>query len=117
MVAIRKFIPFSNRLQWETIKTIWLSLSWKEVIPFLLQFTKARIQLEKSDFWQSWKLEHKTKLGLSYQLDFIAFYQTYKLVCGTERALIVILQILRKQSAEVFWETVNLFRSYGVKLV
>ncbi|XDD45578.1 hypothetical protein AB3N60_12785 [Leptospira sp. WS39.C2] len=49
-------------------------------------------------------------------LDLIAFFIAYKEVTSHERALILLIKILKQQSTEVFFEMVEVFRKYGIKI-
>ncbi|MGV3664703.1 MAG: hypothetical protein ACO1NV_01125 [Leptospira bouyouniensis] len=106
----------SIRIQWQTIKTIWNSLKIMEVFPFLFYFLRERYRLQRSNFWKDWKSKQTKQTNFKNQLDLIAFFIAYKAVAGNERALILLLKILKEQTSEVFWEAVELFRKYGINL-
>lgn len=110
-------VPLAYKIQWQTIKTIWNSLQFKEVFPFLFEFIKVRFRIQRTKFWKEWKSKQPDKTRLKFSLDLIAFYLAYREIAGTERALLLVLTLLKKQSSEVFWEVVELFRRYGIKIL
>ncbi len=52
-----------------------------------------------------------------YYLELIAFYIAYKEATSSERALFVLVEILKQQSSDFFCEVVELFRRYGIKIL
>ncbi|WP_244241699.1 hypothetical protein [Leptospira jelokensis] len=46
----------------------------------------------------------------------IAFYIAYKESTSSERALFLLLKILKQQSSEVFFEVMGLFRQFGIEI-
>lgn len=117
MPVIRNKFPFFYQMQWQTLKTIWNSLHSKEVVPFFFHFLKERFRLQRSTFGKEWKKKKPTQLKILHPLDIIAFYIAYQEVTSHERALVLLLKILKQQSADVFLETVEVFRKYGIKIV
>lgn len=117
MLNIRNWIPFFQRIQWQTVATLWQSLKPKEKLPFLYLFLKERFQLQRSDFWKEFRKHHSKSSHLRYPLETIAFYSAFKQVTNSERTLIVVLKILKNQSSEVFLEILDLFRQYGIQIM
>ncbi|MCZ8344515.1 MAG: hypothetical protein O9301_15885 [Leptospira sp.] len=117
MLNFRNWIPFYQRIQWQTLTTIWQSLELKEKLPFLYLFFKHRIQLQYSDFWKEWKKHQPASVHLKYPLETIAFYSAFKQVTNSERTVIVVVKILKNQSSEVFLEIVDLFRKFGIPIL
>lgn len=114
---MRKLLPFFQRIHWQTLRTIWISLKASEILPFLFIFTKERFRLQRSDFWKEWKRNHFNRSHLKYPLEMIAFYNSYKQVTNTERTVIIVIKILKNQSSEVFIEMIDLFSKYGIKII
>ncbi|TGK55573.1 hypothetical protein EHQ16_09460 [Leptospira kanakyensis] len=117
MPFLKSKMPFFNRIQWQTLHTIWKSLCAKEVIPFLFYFLKERFRLHRSTFGKEWKTKRPTNPNQINPIDLIAFYIAYKEVTSHERALLLLLKILKQQSAGVFLEMVEVFRRYGIKIL
>ncbi|MCG6141656.1 hypothetical protein [Leptospira mtsangambouensis] len=116
MPVSRNLFPFFYRMQWQTFKTIWKSLKASEVIPFLFRFFRERFRLQRSTFWKECKQKPSNHYHLQYPLELIAFYLAYKEVTNNERALFLLLKILKHQSAGVFLEMVEIFRKHGIKI-
>lgn len=110
-------IPFYNRIQWQTFKTFWNSLRADEMIPFLFRFLKERFRLSRSNFGKEWNSKWQSNANKLNPLDLIAFFIAYKEVTSHERALILLIKILKQQSTEVFLEMVDVFRKYGIRVV
>lgn len=116
MPVTRSLFPFFYRMQWQTFKTIWKSLKTSEVILFLFRFFWERFRLQRSTFWKEWNQKPSNQYQLQYPLELIAFYIAYKEVTNNERALFLLLKILKHQSAGVFLEMVDIFRKHGIKI-
>lgn len=112
-----KLTSFKFRIYWQTFKTIWSSLTAKEVIPFLFRFLKERVHINRSNFGMEWNSKWQSNANKLNPLDLIAFFNAYKEVTTHERALFLLLKILKQQSAEVFFEMVDVFRKYGIRVV
>lgn len=108
---------FRFRIYWQTFKTIWSSLTAKEVIPFLFQFLKERFRLNRSNFGKEWNTKWQSNANQLNPLDLIAFFIAYKGVTNQERALMLLIKILKQQSTEVFLEMVEVFRKYGIRVI
>lgn len=117
MPSQKSTIPFYNRVQWLTLKLIWKSLRAKEVIPFLFQFIKEKFRLNRSNFGKEWNSKWQSNTNKLNPLDLIAFFIAYKEVTSHERALFLLLKILKQQSTEVFLEMVDVLRKYGIRVV
>lgn len=111
-----KLTSFGFRVYWQTFKIIWKSLSAKEIIPFLFRFLRERFRLSRTNFGKEWKTKWQSKANKMNPLDLIAFFIAYKEVTSHERALILLIKILKQQSTEVFFEMVEVFRKYGIKI-
>ncbi|MCW7467216.1 hypothetical protein [Leptospira levettii] len=117
MTSQKSSLPFYNRVQWLTLQVIWNSLSAKEVIPFLFQFLKERFRLNRSNFGKEWNTKWQSNTNQLNPLDLIAFFIAYKGVTNQERALMLLIKILKQQSTEVFLEMVEVFRKYGIRVI
>ncbi|EOQ88645.1 hypothetical protein LEP1GSC202_2841 [Leptospira yanagawae serovar Saopaulo str. Sao Paulo = ATCC 700523] len=116
MPNLQNIFSFQQRIQWQTVSTIWKSLHKKEVLPFLFRFLLERIRQSRSPFWNDWKRNHKGQRGFISPLSLVAFYIAYKDTTSSERALFLLLKILKQQSSEVFFEAIGLFRQFGIDL-
>ncbi|XDD41973.1 hypothetical protein AB3N58_11770 [Leptospira sp. WS60.C2] len=117
MPSLKSLFPFSSRIQWQTFKTIWASLSVRELIPFGFRFLKERFRIQRSNFGREWNSKWQSNDNKLNPLDLIAFFIAYKEVTSHERALILLIKILKQQSTEVFLEMVDVFRKYGIRVV
>ncbi|MCW7503271.1 hypothetical protein [Leptospira paudalimensis] len=116
MPSQKSSIPFYNRVRWQTFKTFWNSLRAKEMIPFLIRFLKERFRLQRSTFGKEWNAKWQSNANKLNPLDLIAFFIAYKEVTSHERALILLIKILKQQSTEAFLEMVDVFRRYGIRV-
>lgn len=112
-----KLSPFRFRIYCQTYKTIWESLTAIEVIPFLFRFLKERFHINQSNFGKEWKAKWQSNANKLNPPDLIAFFIAYKEVTNHERALLLLIKILKQQSTGVFLEMVEVFRKYGIKVV
>ncbi|TGL67805.1 hypothetical protein EHQ62_08370 [Leptospira jelokensis] len=110
------WFPFLQRIQWQTIFTIWNSLHRREVLPFLFRFLWERVRQSRSPFWKEWKRSHFVRNDFISPMTLIAFYIAYKESTSSERALFLLLKILKQQSSEVFFEVMGLFRQFGIEI-
>ncbi|EMY60181.1 hypothetical protein [Leptospira terpstrae] len=108
---------FKFSIYWQTFKTIWSSLTAKEVIPFLFRFIKERFNINRSNFGKEWNAKWQSNANKLNPLDLIAFFIAYKEVTNHERALLLLIKILKQQSTGVFLEMVEVFRKFGIKVV
>lgn len=111
-----KLTSFKFRIYCQTFKTIWSSLTVKEVIPFLVRFLKERFHINRSNFGKEWNAKWQSNTNKLNPLDLIAFFIAYKEVTTHERALVLLIKILRQQSTGVFLEMVEVFRKFGIKV-
>ncbi len=113
MTSKESNVNFNIRLKFQIFLKIYKALNWKQWIPFLFRFQKQKYNVQHSEIFSGSDFAIENRERFKLQVNLISLYGALRETLGDEKALFVMVDLIRTHLSESFMETIHLLSKLG----